>query len=103
MERLTTKSNIIYVTVEDKEDKILRVAKTISTISKVKLISKISDESFKYELFINTKNDIRKEISSKFAMNDILILEMQKKENSLEDAFLDIVNHEENEKQKGGK
>lgn len=101
--------NTLTVTVEDKNNKINDIVKEIDNIEKIKLIEKNSDGTRQYTIFSKGSKDIRKEISEKFAKNEITILELKKTEATLEDAFLQLINNyndENNKKQKdeeGGK
>lgn len=100
LENKTEKENVLLVTVEDPEDKIESVAKKIENVSSIKLIKTLSDGTKQYSISSKDDTDIRKEIFSTFAKNEITIFELKKAEASLEDAFLDLINNQQEEPEK---
>ena len=100
LENKTEKENVLLVTVEDPEDKIESVAKKIENVSKIKLVKTLSDGTKQYSISSKDNTDIRKEIFSTFAKNEITIFELKKAEASLEDAFLDLINNQQEEPEK---
>ncbi len=100
LENKTEKENILLVTVEDSENKIEDVAKRIKDINKIKLVKTLSDGTKQYSISSKDDTDIRKEIFSTFAKNEITIFELKKAEASLEDAFLDLINNQQEEPEK---
>lgn len=88
IEKQTTSSSEVIVTVEDSENKFNSMKKAISNISSIELVEDNANEkvyNVKY-----TGEDIRKVLFKECAKEDITIIEMKKKENSLEEAFLKI-------------
>ena len=94
LENKVADNNIIYVTVEDKENKIEKIK--ISGIKEIKLVEESKDETKKYIIKGEKNEDLRKKIFNEFAKEGITILEMKKPEATLEDAFMKII-------EKGGK
>lgn len=82
-------NNIVYVTVEDPENKIEKLK--IDGIKEIKLVAKHKDKTIKYEVIGQKDEDIRKKIFSEFAKEGITIFEMKKPEVTLEDAFMKII------------
>ncbi|MCI8291153.1 MAG: ABC transporter ATP-binding protein [Clostridia bacterium] len=88
IEKQASDSSEVVVTVEDSENKFENIKKNISNISSIELVEENENEkvyNVKY-----TGEDIRKVLFKECAKEDITIVEMKKKENSLEDAFLKI-------------
>lgn len=89
LEKRVSENNIVYVTVEDSENKIEKLK--IDGIKEIKLIEKNEDKTIKYEVIGKKDEDIRKKIFSEFAKEGITIFEMKKPEATLEDAFMKII------------
>lgn len=88
IEKQASDSSEIIVTIEDSENKFENIKNSISNISSIELAEENENEkvyNVKY-----TGEDIRKVLFKECAKEDITIVEMKKKENSLEDAFLKI-------------
>ena len=91
LENRTTGENKLLVTVEDPENKIDRAIKEIQNVKEIKFIKELSDGTKQYEILGRNDKDIRKDIFSNFAKNSITIFELKKEENTLEDAFIDLI------------
>ena len=89
LEKRVAENNIVYVTVEDPENKIEKLK--IDGIKEIKLVAKHKDKTIKYEVIGQKDEDIRKKIFSEFAKEGITIFEMKKPEATLEDAFMKII------------
>ena len=98
IENQTNETNIISVVEEDEENKFENVIKTVNSIKTVKFIEN-KENSKSYEIECNVNDDIRKQLFKECAKEDITIIEMKKKESSLEDAFLKLTEKDE----EGGK
>ena len=82
LENKVTNKNDIYVTVEDTESKIEKVAKNI----------KENDDKTKQYLIESTNDtDLRKILFQEFAKENITIFEMKKADATLEDAFMKLI------------
>ena len=91
LEKKVSNKNIIYVTVEDTENKVDTVAKNIEGIKSIKLIKTNEDKTKKYEVSGEDGINLNKIIFSEFAKENITIFEMKKPEATLEDAFMKII------------
>ncbi len=92
LENKTSNSNIVYITIEDPENKIETMKDKINGIKNIKFIEELEDKTKKYEITANKENeDLRKEIFKEFAKEGITIFEMKKPEATLEDAFMKII------------
>lgn len=90
LESQTTEINIVNVTVDDANNKFESIKDEIKDIIEINVVSENEDGTKEYSLK-TTKEDIRKDIFSVCAKNEITILEMKKNEASLEDAFIKLV------------
>ena len=91
LEKKTTKNNIIYIIVEDKENKMEQIKNEIPEIKEIKFIENQEDGTKKYEISADKDKDLRKKIFTECAKQEITIFEMKKAETSLEDAFMKII------------
>lgn len=91
LEKNTEDTEKLLINVEDTENKFETIKESITEIKNIKLVETKSDNSKIYEVETDTNVDIRKNIFSECAKLGIIILEMKKQENSLEDAFIKIV------------
>ena len=91
LEKKTSQNNIIYVTVEDSENKMDEIKDKIEGIESIKLIETFEDKTKKYEIVGKKDQDLRKTIFTEFAKEGITIFEMKKPETTLEDAFMKII------------
>ncbi len=89
IEKTTNDSTEILVTVEDPDNKFSVINRTITSISKIELIEE-NDKEKTYKVDYSGDTDIRKTLFKECAKQDITIIEMKKKQSSLEDAFLKI-------------
>lgn len=92
LEQKVQNKNVIYVTVEDEQNKIEKIKEKIEGIKEIKLISENEDKTKKYEIVGEKDEDLRKKIFAEFAKENITIFEMKKPEATLEDAFMNIIN-----------
>ncbi|MBR3133101.1 MAG: ABC transporter ATP-binding protein [Clostridia bacterium] len=93
IENQTSEGNHVSVVIEDENDKFESVVSRISSIKECKLDKKVNNSKY-YELECDSNSDIRKDLFKECANEDIIIIEMKKKENSLEDAFLKLTKKE---------
>lgn len=84
----------ITLTVEENNTKLQEIKNEIKAITSIELIEEKGNEKV-YSLKHTGLEDIRKELFKKCVDKDITIIEMKKKEISLEDAFLKITKEEE--------
>ena len=95
LEKKTTDNFEVIVTLEGNDCDLSIVKKSIPSISSIERLNRGGDNETVYIVKCSDSNDIRKQLFKECAKEDMTILEMVKKENSLEDAFLKIINTEE--------
>lgn len=91
LEEKVANDNSVYVTVEDKENKIETIKDKIKNIKEIKLIENNNDGTKKYIIVGEKSQDLRKEIFEVFAKENITIFEMKKADSTLEDAFMKLI------------
>lgn len=88
--KTSAETEILNITVDDINNKFESLKDEIKDIKAIKLLKENEDNSKDYSIE-TTNSNIRKDIFSICAKNDITILEMKKEEKSLEDAFIKII------------
>ena len=96
LEEKVSNNNRVYVTVEDKENKMDNMKNKIKDIKKLELIEKNEDGTKEYMIEAKQDVDLRKTIFSEFAKENITIFEMKKADTTLEDAFMKLIEGGEN-------
>lgn len=91
LENKVSNKNTIYITVEDKENKIKNIKEKILEIKDIKLIKKNEDGTTQYIIESNSNKDLRKIIFTEFAKENITIFEMKQADTTLEDAFMKLI------------
>ena len=89
LENKTISNNLLYVTIEDIENKVEKLK--IPDVSKIKLIKKNEDGTKQYEIQAKEGINLNRVIFNEFAKENITIFEMKKPETTLEDAFMKII------------
>lgn len=102
LEEKTQKQNILYVTVEDKENNMMSIKEKITEIKDLELVKDNEDGTKQYKITSNADIDLRKNLFEILPKEKITIFELKKAEVSLEDAFMDLISDEETI-EKGGK
>lgn len=97
LENKTKEENSVTLVVEDEDDKMKTINKKIKSINEVRLLKENEDGTKKYLIISNNDVDIRKELFEVLPKEKITIFELRKSENTLEDAFLKIVDEKEKE------
>ncbi len=92
LEKKVVKDNSVYVTVEDTENKMDTVKDKLEKVQEIKLISENEDGTKKYMITATEDVDLRKNIFDTFAKEGITIFEMKKSDATLEDAFMQLIN-----------
>lgn len=92
LEKKVVKDNSVYVTVEDTENKMDTVKDKLEKVQEIKLISENEDGTKKYMITATEDVDLRKNIFDTFAKEGITIFEMKKSDVTLEDAFMQLIN-----------
>ena len=91
LERKVSNKNIIYVTVEDNENKVIGMKNKIEGIKNIKLEKTNEDGTKLYLIEVQGNIDIRKTLFTSFAKESLTIFEMKKEDTSLEDAFMKLI------------
>ena len=91
LEKKVSDNNIVYVTVEDRENKIDGIKEKITGIKEIKLVKENEDKTKQYEITGENDVNLNKTIFNEFAKENITIVEMKKAEATLEDAFMKII------------
>jgi ABC-2 type transport system ATP-binding protein len=91
LEQKVSTKNIIYVTVEDTENKVIGMKEKIEGIKDIKLEKTKEDGTKQYIIEAEDNLDIRKTIFASFAKENLTIFEMKKADISLEDAFMKLI------------
>ena len=104
LEEKTKEQNVLFVTVEDKEEKMSSLKEKITDIEKLEMIKDNEDGTKQYKIVSKSEKDIRKALFDVLPKEGITIFELKKAETSLEDAFIKLVDNatSKTEKAKGG-
>lgn len=89
LEKKVSDNNILYVTVEDLNNKLENIK--IEGITEIKLLKNNEDGTKQYEIRAKENINLSKLVFSEFAKENITIFEMKKPEATLEDAFMKII------------
>lgn len=104
LEEKTKEQNVLFVIVEDKEEKMPNLKEKITDIEKIEMIKDNEDGTKQYKIVSKSEKDIRKALFEVLPKEGITIFELKKAETSLEDAFIKLVDTatSKTEKEKGG-
>ena len=104
LEEKTKEQNVLFVTVEDKEEKMSSLKEKITDIEKLEMIKDNEDGTKQYKIVSKSEKDIRKSLFDILPKEGITIFELKKAETSLEDAFIKLVDNatSKTENAKGG-
>lgn len=92
LEKQSAKDQVINMIVEETEEsKLTSIKDSISAIKEISFVEEKDDGSKEYKVVVENGKDIRKEISTTCAKSNIIVLEMKQQENSLEDAFVSLI------------
>lgn len=91
LENKVTNKNCVYVTVEDSENKVNQIKDKIKDIKQLELVAENEDGTKQYMIEAQGEVDLRKTIFSEFAKENITIFELKKADNTLEDAFMKLI------------
>lgn len=105
LEQKTQSDSVLMLTVEDKKGNMKNIKQLLPEIKECKKIRDNEDGTVQYRIEYDENVDLRKQLFDVLSKNDITIFELKKSENTLEDAFLTLVNNnseeiQENEKSK---
>lgn len=93
LEEKTKEQNVLFVTVEDKEEKMSSLKEKITDIEKLEMIKDNEDGTKQYKIVSKSEKDIRKSLFDTLPKEGITIFELKKAETSLEDAFIKLVDN----------
>lgn len=93
LENATNDATTLVVTIEGTDLNGDKFKKAIPSITSIERVSS-GDNETTYQILSQGKEDIRKEFMKLCAKEDVVVLEIHKKENSLEEAFLKITEEE---------
>ena len=96
LEGKVSNKNIIYVTVEDTENKVIGMKEKIEGIKDITLEKTNEDGTKQYAIQVEDEKDIRKTLFTSFAKESLTIFEMKKADTTLEDAFMKLIEKGEN-------
>lgn len=100
LEEKTKNKNILYVTVEDKAEKMLNIKEKVKDIQELELVKDNEDGTKQYKVVSEENVDLRKKMFEVLPKEDITIFELKKAEVSLEDAFMKLIEeNKENEQE----
>lgn len=104
LEEKTKEQNVLFVTVEDKEEKMPNLKEKITDIEKLEMIKDNEDGTKQYKVVSKSEKDVRKALFETLPKEGITIFELKKAETSLEDAFIKLVDNatSKTENAKGG-
>ena len=91
LETKTQNKNIIYVTVEDKNERMLSIKDKIKNVEELEYVKDNEDGTKQYKIVSDAKIDLRKTLFDILPKEDITIFELKKAEVSLEDAFMKLI------------
>lgn len=91
LENKVAGSNIIYITIEDPENKIENIKEKIEGIKKITLMQENEDKTKQYSIEADENVDLRKMLFTELAKENITIFEMKKADVTLEDAFMKLI------------
>ena len=91
LEKKVIKDNSVYVTVEDPDNKMETIKDKLPNVKEIKLISENEDKTKKYRITATNDEDLRKNIFEVFAKERITIFEMKQSDVTLEDAFMQLI------------
>lgn len=95
LEEKTKEKNILFVTIEDPEEKMKTMKEKIKDIEELTMVKDNEDGTKQYKIVSAEKADVRKTLFDMLPKEGITIFELKKAETSLEDAFIKLVNHKE--------
>lgn len=99
LEEKTKEQNILYVTVEDKEERMPYIKEKIKEIKNIEMVKDNEDGTKQYKITSDENKDIRKTLFEVLPKESITIFELKKAENSLEDAFIKLLDKETDKKE----
>lgn len=100
LEEKTKEQNILYLTVEDVNNRMSTIKEKITDIKEINLVKDNEDGTKQYKITSDSSKDIRKLLFETLPKEQITIFELKKEEVSLEDAFIRLTEGEKNKTEK---
>ena len=100
LEAKTKEQNILYLTVEDVNNRMSTIKEKITDIEEINLVKDNEDGTKQYKITSDSSKDIRKLLFETLPKEQITIFELKKEEVSLEDAFIRLTEGEKNKTEK---
>lgn len=94
LERKTQEKNVLLITVEDKNDYMLKIKNDIKDMLECKFVKDNEDGTKQYKIVSNSEKDVRKSLFEVLPKEGITIFELKKAESTLEDAFIKLLDKE---------
>lgn len=91
LEEKTKNKNVLYVTVEDAEEKMPSIKDKVQDIEELELVKDNEDGTKQYKIVSEENVDLRKSLFDILPKEGITIFELKKAEISLEDAFMKLI------------
>ena len=91
LEEKTKNKNVLYVTVEDAEEKMPSIKDKVQDIEELELVKDNEDGTKQYKIVSEENVDLRKTLFDILPKEGITIFELKKAEISLEDAFMKLI------------
>ena len=98
LEKRTEEKNSISLTVEDKKENMQKLKEKIPEIQELELVKDNGDGTKQYTITSNADIDLRKKLFEVLPKEEITIFELKKTENTLEDAFIKLIDKKEDSK-----
>ena len=98
LEKATKEENSISITVEDPKGNINNIKEKIKEIEKIEFIKDNEDGTKQYVVTSSEKIDLRKRLFEILPKEEIVIFELKKTENTLEDAFIKLIDRAKDNK-----
>lgn len=92
--------NSLLVTIEETEENVEEIVKAFENVKSISLIKKLPDGTKQYSITPKGDVDIRKEVSEGLSKNNITIFELKKVDATLEEAFIELIDKQKQEKAK---
>lgn len=91
LEKTTKEQNGISVTVEDPKNNMKKLKEIIKEIENIELVKDNEDGTKQYIITTSSDIDLRKKLFEVLPKEEIVIFELKKTENTLEDAFIKLI------------
>lgn len=97
LEDKAKQENRIRIIIEDKQNNIEKIVQSIKGVKQINFVKDNEDGTKEYIIQTEENIDIRRELFSKCAKEEITIFELKKLDTTLEDAFMKLIQKQEEE------